>query len=186
MSNSRCLHRASVVSLTAVLTISAGGVTHVSAQTSQDVGRPMTFLDVRQFSSPGAWAPSPDGRWMLYTISTPDWQEDARQSDIHLVSMEDGVVSSRQLTFTSEKDETSPKWSRDGSFFVFASNRDAETGRDTNRGGGGNAATGDLRRGGGAVVAALLTPPFRPGDLDSDVVGVVHIDIVLTDPKIPV
>ena len=133
MSNSRRLHRASVVSLTAVLAIGAGGMSQVSAQGPQVVGRPMTFLDVRQFSSPGSWAPSPDGRWMLYTISTPDWQEDDRQSDIHLVSMEDGVVSSRQLTFTSEKDETSPKWSRDGSFFVFASNRDAETGRDTNR-----------------------------------------------------
>ena len=126
MSNSSSLNRISVVSLTAVLAISAGGVTQVSARAPQDAGRPMTFLDVQQFSSPGAWAPSPDGRWMLYTITTPNWQEDDRQSDIHLVSMEDGVSSSRQLTFTDEKNETSPTWSRDGSFFVFASNRDAE------------------------------------------------------------
>ena len=133
MSNSSSLHRISVVSLTAVLAISACGVTQVSAQTPQDAARPMTFLDVQQFSSPGAWAPSPDGRWMLYTITTPNWQEDDRQSDIHLVSMEDGVSSSRQLTFTGEKNEISPKWSRDGSFFVFASNRDAETGEDVNQ-----------------------------------------------------
>ena len=133
MSNSSFLNRISVVSLTAVLAISAGGVTQVSAQAPQDAGRPMTFLDVQQFSSPGAWAPSPDGRWMLYTITTPNWQEDDRQSDIHLVSMEDGVSSSRQLTFTGERNETSPKWSRDGSFFVFASNRDAETGEDVNQ-----------------------------------------------------
>ena len=126
MSNSSFLNRISVLSLTAVLAISAGGVTQVSAQAPQDAGRPMTFLDMQQFSSPGAWAPSPDGRWMLYTITTPNWQEDDRQSDIHLVSMEDGVSSSRQLTFTGEKNETSPTWSRDGSFFVFASNRDAE------------------------------------------------------------
>ena len=130
MSNSRSLQRISVVSLTVLLAISGGGVAQVSAQAPQVVGRPMSFLDVQRFSSPGSWAPSPDGRWMLYTISTPDWQEDERQSDIHLVSMEDGVASSRQLTFTREKNETSPKWSRDGSFFVFASNRDAETGGD--------------------------------------------------------
>ena len=126
MSNSSSLNGISVMSLTAVLAISAGGVTQVSAQAPQDAGRAMTFLDVQKFSSPGAWAPSPDGRWMLYTITTPNWQEDDRQSDIHLVSMEDGVSSSRQLTFTDEKNEISPTWSRDGSFFVFASNRDAE------------------------------------------------------------
>ncbi len=130
MSYSRSLQRTSVLSVTAVLSISAGGVTQASAQAPQVVGRPMTFLDVREFSSAGSWAPSFDGRWMLYTISTPDWQEDERQSDIHLVSMEDGVASSRQLTFTGEKNETSPKWSRDGSFFVFASNRDAESGEN--------------------------------------------------------
>ncbi len=133
MSNSSSLNRISVVSLTVVLATSAGGVTQVSARAPQDAGRPMTFLDVQQFSSPGAWARSPDGRWMLYTITTPNWQEDDRQSDIHLVSMEDGVRSSRQLTFTDEKNEISPKWSRDGSFFVFASNRDAETGEDVNQ-----------------------------------------------------
>jgi dipeptidyl aminopeptidase/acylaminoacyl peptidase len=121
------------VSLAVVLAISAGGVTRVSAQAPQGVDRPMSFLDVQQFASAGSWAPSPDGRWMLYTITTPDWQEDERQSDIHLVSMEEGVESSRQLTFTGEKNETSPKWSRDGSFFVFASDRDAEAGEDTNQ-----------------------------------------------------
>ena len=126
MSNALSLHSTSVVSLTAVLVIGAGGVTEASAQAPQDAGRPMSFLDVQRFSSPGSWTPSSDGRWMLHTISTPDWQEDERQSDIHLVSMEDGVASSRQLTFTGEKNETSPEWSRDGSFFVFASNRDAE------------------------------------------------------------
>ena len=133
MGNSRSRRCTSVVSLTAALAISASGVTPSLAQAPQVAGRPMTFLDVQQFSRPGAWAPSPDGRWMLYTITTPDWQEDVRQSDIHLVSMEDGVASSRQLTFTDEKDETLPTWSRDGSFFVFASNRDAEEGEDTNQ-----------------------------------------------------
>ena len=133
MSNSRHFQRSSVVSLTVLLAISGGGVAQVSAQAPQVAGRPMSSLDVQHFSSPGSWTPSPDGRWMLYTITTPDWQEDERQSDIHLVSMEDGVASSRQLTFTGEKNETSPKWSRDGSFFVFASDRDDETGEDVNQ-----------------------------------------------------
>ena len=49
--------------------------------------RPLDFMDVQYMKSGGAWTPSPDGSWMLYTVTTPDWQEDERQSDIHVVSM---------------------------------------------------------------------------------------------------
>ena len=87
--------------------------------------RPMTFLDMQEMRNAGSPALSPDGAWLLYTISTPDWKEARRQSDIHLVSVRQGVPSGRQLTFTDAKNETSPAWSRDGRFFVFLSNRDA-------------------------------------------------------------
>ena len=86
--------------------------------------RPMTFLDAQKFARSGSWTPSPDGEWLLHSVSTPDWQEDQSQSDLYLVSMKEGVESTRQLTFTGDKDETSPAWSRDGTFFVFASDRD--------------------------------------------------------------
>ncbi|MFK8812427.1 hypothetical protein SL626_23640, partial [Escherichia coli] len=85
----------------------------------------MTFLDVQQLRTTGSPAPSPDGKWLLYTISTPDWKEAKRQTDIHVVSLQQGVKSGRQLTFTKEKNETSPQWAMDGSFFAFLSNRDA-------------------------------------------------------------
>ena len=85
----------------------------------------MTFLDVQQMRNVGSPAPSPDRRWMLYTLSTMDWKEAKRQTDIYLVSMEQGVASTRQLTFTKEKNETSPRWAKDASFFVFLSNREA-------------------------------------------------------------
>lgn len=62
---------------------------------------------------------------MLYTLSTPDWKEAKRQTDIYLVSLEQGVSSTRQMTFTKDRNETAPRWSRDGTFFVFSSNRDA-------------------------------------------------------------
>ena len=69
--------------------------------------------------------PSPDGKWLLYTLSTPDWKEARRQTDLYLVSLQQGVASTRQLTFSKEKNETSPRWARDGSFFLFLSNREA-------------------------------------------------------------
>jgi len=87
--------------------------------------RPMTFLDMQQMRSASAPAVSADGRWLLYTVSTPDWKEAKRQSDMYLVSVQQGLPSTRQMTFTKDKNETTPAWLRDGSAFVFASNREA-------------------------------------------------------------
>ena len=86
----------------------------------------MTFMDMQVQRSGGSWVPSPDGQWMLYTIRTPDWQEAESQTDIHVVSLQEGVTSSRQLTYTDDKNETQPTWAPDGSWFVFASNRDSD------------------------------------------------------------
>ena len=63
---------------------------------------------------------------MLYTVEAVDWKEGKRHSDIHLVSTEQGTASNRPMTFTPNEDESSPTWARDGSFFIFTSNRDAD------------------------------------------------------------
>jgi len=112
----------SAPALTVLLLLTA--VPTVAAQEAP-APRPMTFMDMQLMKTAGSPTPSPDGRWMLYTVSTPDWQEARRQSDLFLVSLEQGLPSTKQMTFTTEKNETSPAWSRDGTFFVFASNRDA-------------------------------------------------------------
>jgi dipeptidyl aminopeptidase/acylaminoacyl peptidase len=87
--------------------------------------RPMEFIDVQQMRQIGSPAPSPDGQRLLYTLSFPDWKEARRQTDIFVVSTAAGVSSTRQLTYTKDKNETQPRWASDGSFFVFASNREA-------------------------------------------------------------
>ena len=95
------------------------------AQTPASPRRAMNFMDMmamRQLASPDV---SPDGKWLLYTLSAPDWKAAKSFSDIYLVSVEAGVASTRQMTFTKEKNETTPRWSADGKFFVFASNREA-------------------------------------------------------------
>src|SRR5438477_3963859 len=86
--------------------------------------RPITFLDRQLQRAVGSPTPSPDGKWLLYVLSTPDWSQAKSQSDIYLVSVKDGLTSTRQMTFTKDKNETSPRWSRDGKFFAFLSNRD--------------------------------------------------------------
>jgi dipeptidyl aminopeptidase/acylaminoacyl peptidase len=87
--------------------------------------RPMTFLDMQQMRQVGSPTPSPDKKLLLYTLSIPDWKEARRQTDLYVVSMQTGVPSTRQLTFTKDKNETSPHWSNDGASFFFLSNREA-------------------------------------------------------------
>src|SRR5438105_4227963 len=102
--------------------------------------RPITFLDRQLQRDVGSPTPSPDGKWLLYKLSTPDWSQAKRQTDVYLVSVRDGVSSSRQMTFTKDKNETSSRWSRDGKFFVFLSNRDAPSVPST--GGSGTSGSG--------------------------------------------
>ncbi len=93
--------------------------------------RPMTFLDMQQMRQAGSPTPSPDGKWLLYTLSTPNWKEATKQTDVYLVSLQQGVTSTRQLTFTKDRNETVPKWAADSSFFVFLSDRDAPEDKKT-------------------------------------------------------
>jgi dipeptidyl aminopeptidase/acylaminoacyl peptidase len=72
---------------------------------------------------------------MVYALSTPDWNQARRQSDLYVVSTERGLASTKQLTFTKDRNEASPRWSRDGSFIAFLSDRDAATAATGGRGG---------------------------------------------------
>jgi dipeptidyl aminopeptidase/acylaminoacyl peptidase len=114
--------------------------------------RPMTWLDAQNMRQAGGQALSTDGKWLLYTLSVPDWSQARRQSDIYIVSTERGVPSARQLTYTKDKSESNPRWSRDGSFFVFSSDRDATA--------GGGREGGAAPR---AVAAPNLPNPAAPG-----------------------
>ena len=109
---------------TAPLTAQDGPTTSSASSTRADP-RPMNWLDVQNMRQIGQPAPSPDGKWVLYTLSVPDWKEMRRQSDVYLVSTQQGAPSAKRLTYTADKSETTPTWSRDGQFFVFLSDRDA-------------------------------------------------------------
>ena len=123
----RLLSLAALLALTLCVPVGASHLRQgsVGQAASSATKRPMTFLDMQKTRSIAATAPSPDGRWLLYTISTPDWKEAKSQTDVYLVSLDQGMGSTRQMTFTKDKNEASPTWSRDASFFVFSSNRDA-------------------------------------------------------------
>ncbi len=65
---------------------------------------------------------SPDGEWLVYTLSRLDWSEARRFTDLFIASTKDG--DSRQLTFTERSSESSPAWSKNSRTIAFLSDRD--------------------------------------------------------------
>jgi len=128
MNSSRIL---ALATLTAVLVLASVVAGRSIAQQSPPSLRPMKFMDIIEMESISNPAVSPNGTWVLYTRSTTDWKAAKRFSNIFLVSTERGILSTRQMTFTKDKNETSPAWSPDGGFFVFLSNREAPESRST-------------------------------------------------------
>jgi dipeptidyl aminopeptidase/acylaminoacyl peptidase len=64
---------------------------------------------------------SPDGAWVAYTVSRPDTAEDQANSDVWMTSW-DGA---RSVRLTSNKSsEATPRWSPDGRYLTFLSDRD--------------------------------------------------------------
>jgi len=64
---------------------------------------------------------SPDGAWVAYTVSAPDTAEDKNSSDVWMASW-DGT---RNIRLTSSKaSEHAPRWSPDGRYLTFLSDRD--------------------------------------------------------------
>ncbi|MBI3586001.1 MAG: S9 family peptidase [Ignavibacteriales bacterium] len=102
-----------------------------SLSLAQQTKRPMTFMDVMEMRNVGSPAVSSDGKWVLYTYSIPDWKAAKSYTDIYLVSTSQGLPSARQMTFTKDKNETSPRWTPNGSLFAFLSNREAPEAKAT-------------------------------------------------------
>lgn len=82
--------------------------------------RPIKPTDIYRMQSTGDAQISPDGKWILYTLTTTDSAKDKRNTDIWMMSW-DGTEKV-QLT-NSPDGESSPRWSPDGKYISFTATR---------------------------------------------------------------
>src|ERR1700739_5139040 len=82
--------------------------------------RAITLDDLPRIQRVGAPTVSPDGQWVLYTVSQIDTKEDKNQTHLWMVKW-DGSAQI-QLTYGKEG-ASSPKFSPDGRYISFISSR---------------------------------------------------------------
>lgn len=106
-----------VLSLTFGIAGAFGSIAHAQAQPPR---RPVAVDDQFKVQDVGSPELSPDGEWIVYTVTTTDVAADRRNTDLWKIKW-DGTSQS-QLTFSPEN-ETSAKWSPDGRYISFLSSR---------------------------------------------------------------
>jgi dipeptidyl aminopeptidase/acylaminoacyl peptidase len=104
--------------LTIVFAVSAP----VSAQTP--VKRAITHDDVFTMKRTSAPRPSPDGKWIVYTVTEPNYDPALTVSDLWLVPS-DGSAPPRRLTST-RRGESGVAWARDSQRIAFSTRREGD------------------------------------------------------------
>ncbi|HKO55777.1 MAG TPA: S9 family peptidase, partial [Thermoanaerobaculia bacterium] len=127
--------------------------TALDAQSKQ----PLTHETMWLMPRVGAPSVSPDGKWVVFSVTQPSYEEKEQTSDLW-VAPADGSAKPRQITF-SKPGESDVTWSPDGKRIAFSAKRDGD---DANQ-----LYILDLTGGGEAQRITSLstgarTPQFRP------------------------
>jgi dipeptidyl aminopeptidase/acylaminoacyl peptidase len=111
--------RAGIVGAATVLVLAAAAASAVAAgQTAEK--RAITFRDLISLHRVSEPQISPDGKWIAYSVATPDLEANRSVGDIWVVPAAGGGAA-RQLTRGGS--DTRPRWSPDGKKLAFISGR---------------------------------------------------------------
>ncbi len=97
------------------------GTTGTNAQ--EGGKRAITFDDMIKLHRVAEAQISPDGKWVAYSVATPDMDANRNASNIWMVSTESGAP----IQLTQSGHDSSPVWSPDGKMLAFLSSRAGES-----------------------------------------------------------
>lgn len=86
--------------------------------------RPVTHEDIYLMKRTGDAVPSPDGKWVVFSVTEPDYDATKTVSDLWLVPV-DGSAPARRLT-SSKGPESGAAWSPDSTRIAFAAKREGD------------------------------------------------------------
>src|SRR5438477_6787345 len=85
---------------------------------------PITHEDVWLMKRVGAPIPSPDGKWVVFSLTEPAYDENNQVADLWIVPV-DGSAKPRRLTNTKSA-ESGVAWSPDGRKLAFSAKREGD------------------------------------------------------------
>src|SRR5437868_10650387 len=89
----------------------------LAAPSAAQAKHPFTFEDMMKLKRVGEPVPSPDGRWVLFSVVDVDLGANTRKPHIWLAPLDPARGSARQLT-NDPAGENRPRWSPDGRRFT--------------------------------------------------------------------
>lgn len=102
----------------ALVTVSA-----LPAMAQEAEKRPITFDDMISMHRISSASLSPDGKWIVYAVSTPDMEANRNAGNIWMVPTAGGEA----LQMTQSGKDSSPVWSPDSKTIAFLSSRSGES-----------------------------------------------------------